>query len=190
MQELFDKSEMIKFEERGNLPEEQGIYFITDLKEIFYIGRTLNLRQRCQNVSNHHIFRKIANLENTYVGYFLVDEDICHNTEIELLQKYKPKYNKNSVSGKNRDQAITFFVSTDERKFIDETSKLENISRSNFIRKVVFEYLDKNYDQIKKGEAFVRISKYNLLLIINYLSMRTVNHKDPKANKILKMLFD
>jgi excinuclease ABC subunit C len=76
------------------LPPEPGVYALKN-KEIFYIGKAANLRERIKNHFQQPGFKESLFLEKVKkIGYIKTDSEIeALILEANLIKKYQPKYN-------------------------------------------------------------------------------------------------
>lgn len=95
------KFKLFKRKEWSKLPEVSGVYAFKDKKEILYIGKSVNIKERVKNHFHHVKYREAVILPKTklfnrvtQVGYIETDSEIAALIlEANLIKKYKPKYN-------------------------------------------------------------------------------------------------
>ena len=83
--------ESIKIEDKDDLPEESGIYFIIDQSNLYYIGMSLNLQKRWYN---HHKQKELDSLPNLSISYLdCLPKHYLKNIESALIEHFQPKLN-------------------------------------------------------------------------------------------------
>lgn len=88
------------------LPETAGVYIFKDKKDILYIGKAINIKERV----NQH--RKLINLAEQ-IGYIKTNSEIeALILEANLIKKYQPKYNVMW-----RDDKNYFYVAVTKKDF-------------------------------------------------------------------------
>lgn len=81
----------VKIEERDNLPEESGIYFVIDESKIYYIGMSVNLQRRWYSHHRQQDFNRIPNLQISYLDY--LPKHYLKRIESTLINHFKPYLN-------------------------------------------------------------------------------------------------
>ena len=82
----------LAIQDKDDLPEESGIYFIIDESKIYYIGMSKNLQNRWYSHHRQDDFDKIPNLSIAYINCLPVNYLI--SIERTLIQHFIPKLNK------------------------------------------------------------------------------------------------
>ncbi len=92
--ELFDNYPALPYEDREQLPEEQGVYFVTNgINEVIYVGKTKNFRTRW--VSHH----KLSDIKNNYpISQLLIvfcetAANKIDEIEVALIRRFTPPEN-------------------------------------------------------------------------------------------------
>lgn len=81
----------VNIEDKDNLPEESGIYFVIDKSNIYYIGMSLNLQKRWYD---HHKQQELDSLSNLRISYLdCLPKHYLKNIESALIEHFKPKLN-------------------------------------------------------------------------------------------------
>jgi excinuclease ABC subunit C len=115
------------------LPKVSGVYCFTNGKEILYIGKAVNLRERVKNHFQQPSFKDYLFLDRVEkVGYIKTNSEIeALILEAELIKKYQPRFNVVWRDSKN-----FFFVAitkedfpkifwTHQKKIKNQKSKVE-----------------------------------------------------------------
>ena len=78
-----------------NLPQTPGVYCFTEKKEVIYIGKAINIRDRVKNHFNQRSYRDELFMDRVdKVGYFKTGSEIeALILEANLIKKYQPKFN-------------------------------------------------------------------------------------------------
>ena len=82
----------LAIQDKDDLPEESGIYFVIDESKIYYIGMSKNLQNRWYSHHRQDDFDKIPNLSIAYINCLPVSYLI--SIERTLIQHFIPKLNK------------------------------------------------------------------------------------------------
>lgn len=82
-------------EKIGSLPKKAGVYAFLKGKEVLYIGKASNLRERVKNHFREPSYRDYLFLDKVEkIGYIKTDSEIeALILEANLIKKYQPKYN-------------------------------------------------------------------------------------------------
>ena len=81
----------ITIEDRDELPEESGIYFVIDNSNIYYIGMSKNLQQRWYS---HHKQAALDSFTNLRIAYLdCLPKHYLKNIESTLIKHFKPRLN-------------------------------------------------------------------------------------------------
>lgn len=84
---------------KGNLPTCPAVYFVlSQQKEVLYIGRADNLRNRWQN---HHRFAQVNRLGTQVVWMEVADKGELPEIERNLISAFKPLLNGTPVESGN-----------------------------------------------------------------------------------------
>jgi len=90
-----ERFKFLKKEEVSNLPKTSGVYAFKSKREILYIGKAINIKERVKNHFQKSSFRDnlfIDKVEN--VGFIKTNSEIAALIlEANLIKKYQPKYN-------------------------------------------------------------------------------------------------
>lgn len=96
--------ECVKLQHKDLLPDYSGIYYVIDRQHlIWYIGRSVNLQQRWNNLVNpHHRYQQlltISNQENTefFIYYSQEQKNKLNKLEQAHISKYQPCLNYTPV---------------------------------------------------------------------------------------------
>lgn len=89
------KFKYLKIKEKERLPKNSGVYIFKDEKEILYIGKAVNLKERVKNHFQQPVFRDNLFINQTKrIGYLKTDSEIeALILEANLIKKYQPRYN-------------------------------------------------------------------------------------------------
>jgi len=90
-----DKFKFIKKEGVSKLPKSAGVYALCRGKEVFYIGKAVNIRQRVKNHFQQSDFKNAFFIGRvSKIGIIPTDSEIeALILEAKLIKKHKPKYN-------------------------------------------------------------------------------------------------
>jgi len=79
----------------NNLPKAPGVYALSSLKTILYIGKATNIKERVRNHFTQTNYKDNLFMQNvTRVGYIKTNSDIdALLLESQLIKKQQPKYN-------------------------------------------------------------------------------------------------
>ena len=109
------KFKFLPKEKINSLPQTTGVYCFTspkagfpiNNKEILYIGKAINTKERVKNHYNQANFKDSFFIEKTEkIGWIETNSEIeALILEAELIKKYKPKYNTTWKDGKNYSYA-------------------------------------------------------------------------------------
>lgn len=81
----------VNIEDKDDLPEESGIYFVIDKFNIYYIGMSSNLQKRWYD---HHKQQELSSLQNIKISYLdCLPKHYLKNIESALIEHFKPKLN-------------------------------------------------------------------------------------------------
>lgn len=81
----------IDIENKDDLPEQSGIYFVIDQSDIYYIGMSLNIQKRWYN---HHKQQALNSLPSIRIAYLdCLPKHYLKNIESALIEHFKPKLN-------------------------------------------------------------------------------------------------
>lgn len=83
--------ESVEIDNRDNLPEESGIYFVRDTENLYYIGMTKNLQERWYNHHRQDDFDKINNLKIAYLRG--IPQSYLNSCETTLIEYFEPQLN-------------------------------------------------------------------------------------------------
>jgi len=115
MKSLLEKNFRFLTKKRlNNLPKSPGVYVLKNKKEILYIGKASNIRERVKNHFQNPSFRENFFIDEVEkIGYIKTDSEIeALILEAELIKKYQPKFNIVW-----RDDKNYFFVGITKEKF-------------------------------------------------------------------------
>ncbi len=109
-----EKFKFLPKEKISSLPKESGVYCFKENKEILYIGKAGNLRERVKNHFQQPSYRDYLFLDKVKkVGYIKTNSEIeALILEANLIKKYQPKYNVLWKDDKNY-----FFVGVSKEPF-------------------------------------------------------------------------
>jgi len=121
----------------SQLPKTSGIYAFRDGKEILYIGKAANLKERVKNHFQQPGYRDYLFLDKVKkIGYIKTDSEIeAPILEANLIKKYQPRFNVVW-----RDDKNYFYVGVTKEDFpepeipVMTTSLFLGISRLIFLR--------------------------------------------------------
>jgi len=83
--------ESVKIENKDDLPEAAGIYFVIDESKIYYIGMSTNIQKRWYS---HHKQSQIDTLSNIKIAYLdCLPKHYLKNIESVLINHFKPSLN-------------------------------------------------------------------------------------------------
>ena len=90
-----EKFKFLSKEKISFLPKKNGVYCFKENKEILYIGKAANLRERVKNHFQQPSYRDYLFLDKVKrVGYIKTNSEIeALILEANLIKKYQPKYN-------------------------------------------------------------------------------------------------
>ena len=83
--------ESVEIENKDNLPEESGIYFVRDDQNLYYIGMTKNLQERWYDHHRQDDFDKISNLKIAYLKG--IPQHYLYSAETTLIEYFEPQLN-------------------------------------------------------------------------------------------------
>lgn len=108
-----EKFELLNPNKISELPKEPGVYAFKD-KEILYIGKAVNIRERVKSHFQNKGFKEEIFLAKTKsIGYIKTDSEIeALILEANLIKKYQPKFNVLW-----RDDKNYFFVAITKEDF-------------------------------------------------------------------------
>jgi len=161
-----NQEKMFKFlakKQISKLPKVSGVYCFKDEKEILYIGKAANLRERVKNHFQQPSFKDYLFLDKIKkVGYIKTNSEIeALILEADLIKKYQPKFNVIWRDSKNY-----FFVAITKeefpRVFLTHQKKIKNQKS-----KIEIEYLGPFVD----GKALKK-TLYLLRKIFPYYSTK------------------
>jgi excinuclease ABC subunit C len=109
-----EKFKFILKEKISKLPKSSGVYAFKDKKEILYIGKAANVRERVKNHFQQPSYKDYLFLNKVEkIGYIKTNSEIeALILEANLIKKYQPKYNVIWKDSKNY-----FFVGKTEEDF-------------------------------------------------------------------------
>jgi excinuclease ABC subunit C len=109
-----EKFKFILKEKISKLPKSSGVYAFKDMKEILYIGKAANLRERVKNHFQQPSYKDYLFLDKVEkVGYIKTNSEIeALILEAELIKKIQPKFNVIWKDSKNY-----FFVAKTKEEF-------------------------------------------------------------------------
>ena len=81
---------------RHVLPSEPGIYAAMRGRQILYIGKSINLRERWQG-SSHHRYEQLRRKGRCRLHWVVLQRQAIHDKEQELIQKWQPPLNNTRV---------------------------------------------------------------------------------------------
>lgn len=90
----------VTLRQRGQLPENSGIYFVFDkFDHLLYIGRTKNLKNRWAG-STHHRYKQYARkgLDKVFIRYILIPILDLSSLERNYIDIFKPLHNDSKVT--------------------------------------------------------------------------------------------
>ncbi|MGK7957068.1 MAG: GIY-YIG nuclease family protein [Crocosphaera sp.] len=93
----------IPLENRENLPQVSGIYYVIDQNHIiWYIGQAKNLQARWKSKSHHRLFQLKSQKKTQFKIYYQVLESSQLNEiEQQEISKYHPRLNQSKVKHQN-----------------------------------------------------------------------------------------
>ena len=88
----------------SRLPKKPGLYAILNKnsKRIYYIGKSINLRNRWKWNSSHHRFKQACKLRDPKIAWIEIPKSKIHNLELEYIKKYKPIWNNTPIKSKKK----------------------------------------------------------------------------------------
>ncbi len=128
------------------LPKTSGVYSFKN-KEILYIGKAANLRDRIRNHFQQPGFREQTFLNKSQrIGYIKTDSEIeALILEAKLIKKYQPKYNvmwrddKNYFfAGKTKEDFPQIFITHQPTKVFGIKYKVSSRKRKNILNTKYF----------------------------------------------------
>jgi hypothetical protein len=81
----------LKIQNKDDLPEEAGIYFVIDASKVYYIGMSRNLQERWYCHHRQADFDKLSNLSIAYIGG--LPTSYLRSIETTLIHHFTPKLN-------------------------------------------------------------------------------------------------
>ena len=81
----------VALEDKGQLPQSTGVYFVTRKKAVLYIGQSLNIKERWKG---HHIFDAVSKLDSVHVFYWQLPVSQLDDAERFLIDEYQPSFNR------------------------------------------------------------------------------------------------
>ena len=139
-----DKLPSVKLEDRKELPEDSGIYFVIDSKGIVqYIGRSNNLKNRW---NAHHRQNQLETFNSIQIVYLLVnDRSLLDEIEQVLIKWFEPRLNFTQVDTGNttKKERIVFYVDQSVKDKLGEFAQDENRSLSNWLENLVLNEIQK-----------------------------------------------
>lgn len=101
------------------MPNNSGIYFITDGSEIYYVGKSINLAKRGR------VYKHYSQINaNIVVRYILCGIELIDNEELRLIELLKPKLNvPRPQKDYRKDNRLSCRLSQDTWNEIDEFKK-------------------------------------------------------------------
>lgn len=152
-----DRFKFVPKSKINELPRTAGVYYFADKKEIIYIGKAINIRDRAKNHFNQPSYRDdlFINQVNK-IGYLETDSEIeALILEANLIKKYQPKFNvvwrddKNYfwvAVAQNEDKVPYIYITHQPKKF--------RISNFKFQIRYVGPFVEGN--ALKKTLRFLR----------------------------------
>lgn len=111
--------------ERSRLPSCAAIYFALSNEEIFYIGRTTNLRQRW---TVHHLLKQLLSKKLVRVAWLeCSDTNLLPEIEAALIDYFKPLLNKRFGVANKKLNAI---IPDETWEALEEIAKQEMRTKS------------------------------------------------------------
>jgi len=109
-----DKFKFLKKKRVERLPRETGVYAFSDKKEVLYIGKAINIRERVKNHLQKANYKDGLFVDRTTkIGYIKTNSEIeAFILEANLIKKYESKYNVVW-----RDDKNFFYVGKTKEKF-------------------------------------------------------------------------
>jgi len=81
----------LTIQNKDDLPEESGIYFVIDASKVYYIGMSQNLQERWYSHHRQPDFDKLPNLSIAYIGG--LSASYLRSIETTLIQHFTPNLN-------------------------------------------------------------------------------------------------
>ena len=178
--ELLQETEgLVAYPDKQTLPSSSGIYFVTDMESVLYIGQSVNIRNRWCTNGSHHAAKHIENLQDCHIGYFSVaDERSLDEEEARLIEKFNPPYNIQHIQN-SKVEFIGFKVSAAEKEKIRTMCDADGSPVSAWVRDAV----------LSKASGGVQIKEGAFYQLTSYLAARKAKANDEEAWAILKGLF-
>jgi len=145
-----------------NLPQTPGVYCFTEKKEVIYIGKAINIRDRVKNHFNQRSYRDELFMDRVdKVGYFKTGSEIeALILEANLIKKYQPKFNVVWRDDKNyffvaitRDEQPIVYITHQKNEeddyigpFVEGTALKKTL---RFLRRAFPYYTAKKHPKIK-----------------------------------------
>lgn len=85
------KLKSVSIEDRDNLPEEPGVYFVIDEFNIYYIGMSSNIQKRWYSHHKQPYLNSLANIKISYLD--CLPKHYLKNIESTLINHFKPSLN-------------------------------------------------------------------------------------------------
>ena len=110
-----DKIKVINIKQISNLPKTPGVYLFYNKKNLLYIGKAIDIRDRTKNHFQQPSYRDNIFIDQiNKVGHIKTSSEIeALLLEAELIKKHKPKYNVVWKDDKNY-----FYVGTTKEEFL------------------------------------------------------------------------
>ncbi len=92
---MMENFKFVSKEDLNKIPKEPGVYCLSNEKEIFYIGKAANLRERVKNHFQQPSYKDYLFLDKVEkIGYIKTGSEIeALILEANLIKKYQPKFN-------------------------------------------------------------------------------------------------
>lgn len=133
---FLEGADRVHFSDRRLLPSISGIYAITDLKEVFYVGQSINIHHRCGlSGPDTHIMFSIPSIHNMYIAYLPADPSALLEVERNYISEIYPPYNS---YGKDSGEAqVKFRVSAMDKDRYERIASEAGKNLSDYLRDAI-----------------------------------------------------
>ncbi len=124
----------VLFEERSQLPESSGVYFVVDDKGIVkYIGRAKNLNFRW---IQHHRIPQLKAMDSIKIAYLVVDDlSLLKEIEKALIEWFNPELNNSAVA--TDKPKLSVYLEPKLKGVAEKAARKDGRSLSNWIRELI-----------------------------------------------------
>lgn len=93
----------VPLENRENLPQVSGIYYVIDQNRIiWYIGQAKDLKARWKSKSHHRLFQLNSQKKTKFkIHYRIIESSKLNEIEQQEISKYHPRLNQSKVKHRN-----------------------------------------------------------------------------------------